>query len=180
MGQLIQIQVMRKIIPKISLNFICLCIAGALASGCASLQNAGPNVESDQSAAEQSTQAALPVSPNGSIRYDVEDERVAQLWAAAEQARLDNDTDQALAHLFSALELSPKNSAIWSRAAEIQLQTNEAALAETFAIKSNAFAGNNTSLLHRNWLIIEHARSLRGDLLGVRSAHKKVQEFQYR
>ena len=179
MGQLIQIQDMRKIIPKISLNIICLSMAVALASGCASLQNAGPNAGSE-SGTESGSQAAIPASPNGSIRYDVEDERVAQLWAAAEQARLDNDTDQALAHLFSALELSPKNSAIWSRAAEIQLQTNEAALAETFAIKSNAFAGNNTSLLHRNWLIIEHARSLRGDLLGVRSAHKKVQEFQYR
>jgi len=176
MSQQNQIQHMRKFTPKISLNLICLSMAGALASGCASLQNAGP----DQPLAEQSAQTAIPASPNGSIRYDVEDERVAQLWAAAEQARLDNDTDQALEHLFSALELSPKNSAIWSRAAEIQLQTNEAALAETFAIKSNAFAGNNTSLLHRNWLIIEHARSMRGDLLGVRSAHKKVQEFQYR
>ncbi len=40
-------------------------------------------------------------------------------------------------------------------------------------------AGVNTPLLHRNWLIIEHARSMRGDLLGVRSAHKKVQEYQY-
>jgi len=179
MGQHNQIQTMHKFFPKLSLNLISLGLASALVSGCASLQNSGPNAGSDQSAAQQTTQAA-PVSPNGSIRYDVEDERVAQLWAAAEQARLDNDTDQALAHLFSALELSPKNSAIWSRAAEIQLQTNEAALAETFAIKSNAFAGNNTSLLHRNWLIIEHARSLRGDLLGVRSAHKKVQEFQYR
>ena len=179
MGQHNQIHHMRNFIPKFNLNLIGLGMVCVLVSGCATLQDAGQNAGSEQSALQQSTQAA-PVSPNGSIRYDVEDERVAQLWAAAEQARLDNDTDQALEHLFSALELSPKNSAIWSRAAEIQLQTNEAALAETFAIKSNAFAGNNTSLLHRNWLIIEHARSLRGDLLGVRSAHKKVQEFQYR
>jgi len=34
-------------------------------------------------------------------------------------------------------------------------------------------------LLYRNWLIIEHARSMRGDLLGVRSARKQVQLYRY-
>ena len=61
----------------------------------------------------------------------------------------------------------------------MQLDNLEAAQAENFAIKSNTFAGDNTALLYRNWLIIEHARDLRGDLLGVRSAHKKVQQYQY-
>lgn len=117
--------------------------------------------------------------PEGSIRYDTENARIAQLWSAAEQARLEANSDLALQRLFQALELSPQNSLLWSRAAEIQLDNKQAAAAEDFATKSNTFAGNNESLLHRNWLIIEHSRSLRGDLLGVRSAHKKVQEYQY-
>jgi len=138
---------------------------------------------------EQAEPVPVPVSgprigaatlPEGSIRYDTDSARIAQLWSAAEQARLEENNDLALQRLFEALELSPQNSLLWSRAAEIQLNSEQASLAENFATKSNTFAGTNVSLLHRNWLIIEHARSLRGDLLGVRSAHKKVQEYQYR
>ena len=69
---------------------------------------------------------------------------------------------------------------LWSRAAEIQLDNDQALIAENMALKSNAFAGENPDLLHRNWLIIEHARSLRGDLLGVRSARKQVEIYQDR
>ncbi|MBX2882092.1 MAG: hypothetical protein KTR32_19235 [Granulosicoccus sp.] len=114
------------------------------------------------------------------IRYETKDARIAKLWSAAERARREGNTDLALQRLFDGIEIQPQNSLLWSRAAEIQLNNEQAALAENFAAKSNTFAGNNGSLLHRNWLIIEHARSLRGDLLGVRSAHKKVQEYQYR
>ncbi len=117
--------------------------------------------------------------PDGTIRFDTEDERIAKLWSAAEQARIEDKNSEALEYLYQALEISPQNSLLWSRAAEVQLENSEAAMAENFASKSNTFAGTNTPLLHRNWLIIEHARSMRGDLLGVRSAHKKVQEFQY-
>lgn len=147
----------------------------AMATGCATVQE---EPEIDQSPRmSPSTATALP---EGSIRYDTDNARIAQLWSAAEQARLEEDNDLALRRLFEALELSPQNSLLWSRAAEIQLNNEQAAAAEDFARKSNTFAGNNQSLLHRNWLIIEHSRSLRGDLLGVRSAHKKVQEYLYR
>ena len=52
-------------------------------------------------------------------------------------------------------------------------------MTKNFAIKSNVYAVTNRTLQHRNWLIIEHARDLRGDLLGVRDAHKMVQQLQY-
>lgn len=155
-----------------ALNVFVIC-AAMLSVGCAALQKEEPQPA-----------PIAPINtlslPEGSIRYDTEDARVAQLWSAAEQARVETNTDLALQRLFEALEISPQNSILWSRAAEIQLGNQQGAVAENFAMKSNTFAGNNLSLLHRNWLIIEHARSLRGDLLGVRSAHKKVQEYQYR
>ena len=88
-------------------------------------------------------------------------------------------TAAALELLYEALEVSPGNSLLWSRAAELQLDSLEAALAENFAVKSNSYAGDNQALLYRNWLIIQHARDMRGDLLGVRSAHKKVQQYQF-
>ncbi len=166
-------QTHRRTMKKQVVNLMVLGVA-MLSVGCAALQQ--PPAQSAQPVAPLSSETL----PEGSIRYDTDDERVAKLWSAAEQARIEENTDLALRRLFEALEISPRNSILWSRAAEIQLQNEQAAVAENFALKSNTFAGPNAALLHRNWLIIEHARSLRGDLLGVRSAHKKVQEYQYR
>jgi len=117
--------------------------------------------------------------PDGSVRVDTDDARVAQLWSASQQSSAENDDAQALEFIYQALEINPQNSLLWSRAAEIQLDAEQPAQAENFAVKSNAFAAENTALLYRNWLIIEHARNMRGDLLGVRSAHRKVQQYQY-
>jgi hypothetical protein len=116
---------------------------------------------------------------DGSVRIDTENEKIAQLWKQAEEARLADNDPGALELIYQALQLSPQNSLLWSRAAELQLDSLESAQAESYAMKSNTFAGSNNTLLYRNWLIIEHARDQRGDLLGVRSAHMKVQQYQY-
>jgi hypothetical protein len=117
--------------------------------------------------------------PDGSVRLDTGDARIAQLWSASEQSAIEGDDAQALEYVYQALELDPQNSLLWSRAAEIQLDNDQPAQAENFAVKSNLFAAQNRGLLYRNWLIIEHARNVRGDLLGERSAHRKVQEYKY-
>jgi len=116
---------------------------------------------------------------DGSVRGSTNFEKVARLWAAAEEARINEQNQTALELIYEALEVNPQNALLWSRAAEIQLDTLDAALAESYATKSNAFAADNRPLLHRNWMIIEYARNMRGDLMGVRSASKKVKEFQY-
>lgn len=153
----------------------CLLVLAVLAvSGCSLLSPTPAN----QADAQDSVMPVLS-SPDGSIKGNTDDAKVAEYWAAAEDARSRNQDSVALQLLYDALEISPQDPLLWSRAAEIQLDTLEAALAESYATKSNAFAADNRALLHRNWLIIEHARNMRGDLLGVRSAHKKVQELQY-
>lgn len=126
-------------------------------------------------------QAVEPIvaRPDGSIREDTDDQQVARLWASAETARQEGKDTIALELVYEALEIDPQSAVLWSRAAEIQLDKLESSLAESFAVKSNGFALENKTLLYRNWLIIEEARDLRGDLLGVRSAHKKVQQYQY-
>lgn len=144
---------------------------GAVLQGCAS---AAPKSEIPEPLANVQTQL------DGSIRYDTDNQRLARLWSAAEQARRANNDEEAIEILYLAIEVSPNNSMLWSRAAEIQLDNDQALIAENMALKSNAFAGENPDLLHRNWLIIEHARSLRGDLLGVRSARKQVEIYQDR
>jgi len=152
-----------------------LLLAAALAlalGGCASM---------DEPAGAPDVAPAVPgqARPDGSVRIDTEDARVAQLWSAAEQSVSQGATDEALEHLYAALELDQENALLWSRAAELQMDRSEPSIAETFAIKSNAFAIDNRALLYRNWLIIEHARTMRGDLLGIRSAHRRVQQYQY-
>ncbi len=130
--------------------------------------------------------AALPdpvavISPGGAAVGDTTDAKVASFWISAEEARLAGRNKVALDLLYQAIDLDPQSPVLWSRAAELQLSNLEAALAESYATKSNAFASDaDQTLLYRNWLIIEHARKMRGDLLGVRSAHKKVQQYQYR
>lgn len=151
-----------------------------LVMGCqSSRQSSAPLLITEPVPVANSENQAQSQTSN-SVRYDTKDARIAKIWLEAEQARRGGNTDLALQRLFEGIDIQPQNSLLWSRAAEIQLNNQQAALAENFAAKSNTFAGNNDSLLHRNWLIIEHARSMRGDLLGVRSAHKKVQEYQYR
>ena len=116
---------------------------------------------------------------DGSIRHDTDSARLAQLWAATDRAIADDNLTLADQYLQEALELKPSDTILWSRAAELKLKLLEPALAENYAAKSNSFAAENKTLLHRNWLIIEHAREMRGDLLGVRDAHKMVQLYQY-
>jgi len=117
--------------------------------------------------------------PDGSIRHDIDNARVAQLWSASESARQNKDMDAAVEYIDEALKVNPQDPVLLSRAAEFKLVTLEPALAENYAAKSIAYASENRTLLHRNWLIIEHARELRGDLLGVRDASKMVQTYQY-
>lgn len=140
-------------------------------SGCASMRS------DDNGLPPVAPTASLP---DGSVRGDTRNQQIARLWSAAEQSRRDNNDAKALEHLYDALEIDPRNGLLWSRAAEIQLDNLEPAQAENMALRSNMFSGDNTSLRYRNWLIIEHSRDMRGDLLGVRSAHKKVQEYQYK
>lgn len=148
-----------------------LLVSAVLGSACATQEK---NINTDLNPV-----ASIGARPDGSVRVDTQSKEVASLWASAERAISEDRPNIALELLYEALEIDGQNSLLWSRAAELQLDTLEPALAESYAVKSNAWAGDNRPLLYRNWLIIEHARSMRGDLLGVRSAHKQVQAFQY-
>jgi len=152
---------------------LALVVALAL-SGCKSMES-----PERQGINRASTSVDGKLLADGSIRHDTDSPRVAQLWAAAEKARNERRWTEAEQHIESALALQPKDGVLWSRAADLKLTLLEPQLAEKFAMRSVAFANSNRTLLHRNWLIIEHARELQGDLLGVREAHKQVQAYQY-
>jgi len=154
-------------------GWIALLIAAALGTGCATTPQSASNTEPPSIATSLSR-------PDGAVRVDTDNAEAAKLWASAERATSEGKTEIALELVYAALDIDPQNSLLWSRAAELQLDALDPQLAESFAMRSNTWAGNNRPLLYRNWLIIEHARSMRGDLLGVRSAHKQVQAYQSR
>jgi len=161
--------------------FLAVAILALILGGCASLPADG-----GESSKEKAARSVLsPLSDqgqtlaDGSIRHDTNSARIAQLWSASEKARRNNNIEVADRHLRDALSIAPEDPILWSRAAEIKLTLLEPALAENYAAKSNVYAENNRTLQHRNWLIIEHAREMRGDLLGVRDAHRMVQDLQY-
>ncbi|MCB1754363.1 MAG: tetratricopeptide repeat protein [Gammaproteobacteria bacterium] len=119
------------------------------------------------------------VNLDGSIRHDVEDQRVADLWRKSETERQQGQYDSALTFLNNALEIAPQDAVLWSRGAENYLAAGEHSLAENYASKSNFFAGaESRALQYRNWLIIKHAREQRGDLLGARNAQQMVLKYQ--
>lgn len=157
---------------------LCLCMlfSAQFLVGCASFAG-------NQSTASQGVKPIVSSGgqtlPDGSIRHDTDNARVAQLWSAAESAREENDLDSADTYIAEALTVKPQDPVLWSRAAELKLGKLELSLAENYAAKSLAYETENRVLMHRNWLIIEHARELRGDLLGVRDAHKMVQQYQF-
>ncbi len=162
--------IIRNPAQKLPLHAIVVLCSVLFASACATTPSAKDGVVLPDNVA---------ISPDGAARGDTTDAKVASLWTSAEEARLAGNDKVALDLLYQALDLDPQSPILWSRAAELQLSGLEAALAESYATKSNAFATDaDQMLLYRNWLIIEHARKMRGDLLGVRSAHKKVQQYQ--
>lgn len=152
-----------------------LVLGALLLSACGTTST--PSVPSGSASPAVSSPLAL-TRPDGSVRLDTDNEQIAALWASAERARSEGKPVIATELLYEALEVDPLNSLLWSRAAELQIDSVDPELAEQYAARSNELAGNNRPLLYRNWLIIEHARSMQGDLLGVRSAKKQVQLYQ--
>ncbi len=119
------------------------------------------------------------VNLDGSIRHEVRDERIVTLWKQSEEERRLGQYENSINHLNGALEYAPEDPILWSRGAELYLTIRENALAENYATKSNYYSAQDSrALKYRNWLIIKHARGMRGDLLGSRNAQQMVQKFQ--
>ena len=111
------------------------------------------------------------VFEDGAVRHEVTDEKVAKLWQEHKQMRSSGNISGAKDRLEQAIAISPRDPALWSGVAELELEENSHLRAENYAAKSNFLAAiGNRPLRYRNWLIIQRAREGRGDLLGAREA----------
>lgn len=141
-------------------------------AGCAATPD-GPVEQTTGAGAEED--AATTVEEDGTIRYSVPERTVALLWERSEQARREQRLDDAIGSLERALRISPEDPVLWSRLAELRLQQGEPAVAENLAMRSNALAGDQPWLRHRNWLLIAEARARRGDREGAEQARAEAE-----
>lgn len=101
---------------------------------------------------------------------------VITLLEGANQKTHSGKFDTAAATLERALRLEPRNPEIWQRLAALRLKQKQFAQAANLAAKSSSFAGNDKSLIARNWQIIAQARQGLGDGKGAREASAKAQD----
>ena len=138
-------------------------------SACATAGNKAGNKAVEQEAVAEKLDAF--VEQDGSVRHEINNENVARLWQESNILRRSGNLSAAKGKLQEAIEITPEDPALWSGAAELELEEESLLRAENFAAKSNSLAAvGNRPLRYRNWLIIQRAREGRGDLLGAREA----------
>jgi len=119
------------------------------------------------------------VVEDGTVRHDVTDANVARLWQEYNIMRRSGNLKAAKQKLEQAISITPSDAALWSGAAELELEEKSHLRAENYAAKSNVLAADsNRPLRFRNWVIIERARQGRGDLLGAREAQIESSRLQ--
>ncbi len=147
----------------------------ALIGGCATKPPAPEQKQSELIAEKLESY----IFEEGTVRHDVTDPTVARLWQEYNIMRRNGNLVAAKGKLQEAIAITPRDAALWSGAAELELEENSHLRAENFAAKSNFLADiGNRPLRYRNWLIIERAREGRGDLLGAREAQIESSKLQ--
>ena len=82
--------------------------------------------------------------------------------------------DGAAAALERALQIEPKDAALWHRLARTRLDQGKVGLAEALAAKSNSLAAGDPNLQAQNWRVIAKARQKQGDASGAEDARERA------
>ncbi len=94
----------------------------------------------------------------------------------ADSARTDVAAYQygkAAASLERALRIEPRNARLWHDLAQVRMQEEEYQQAESLALRSNRFAGNDSVLRSANWKLIAESRKELGNMSGAQKALEK-------
>ena len=76
-----------------------------------------------------------------------------------------------------ALRIEPKNAFVWHKLAGVRYKQKSWKLAESLALKSSLFSGQDVTLQIYNWHLIASARTELGDISGARNATKKAEKI---
>jgi Tfp pilus assembly protein PilF len=94
--------------------------------------------------------------------------------ANADQGRI----PAATAALERALRIEPRTPVLWHELAQLHLRAGNYPQAESFAARSNSWAGSTKALRAANWRLIGEARTYRGDGAGAQAAIERAGEFE--
>jgi tetratricopeptide (TPR) repeat protein len=145
-------------------------LAFIVLAGCATTP--GPNGP----AAQTTPRAAPPAGMRTQPQHDSHTMPAAALALAesADRAAKTQDWPQASRQLERALNIAPRNPLLWQRLAAVRFSQGEYRQAQTFALKSNAYAGGDVALQKLNWRIIAASRQALGDSAGAAQAERRA------
>ena len=95
---------------------------------------------------------------------------IMELLNDANRRSAEGRHDGAAAALERALQIEPKDAALWHRLARTRLDQGRLDLAEALAAKSNSLAAGDPNLQAQNWRVIAKARQKQGDASGAEDA----------
>jgi predicted Zn-dependent protease len=102
---------------------------------------------------------------------------VTSLVSIADNKVQSGDYESAAAALERALRHDSQNAELWHRLAEVRLFQHQPEQTESLALKSNALASGERSLMAKNWRLISKARRLRGDGAGADEAEVRAYQL---
>ncbi len=120
---------------------------------------------------------SLPATGQSPSKPAKTNSAVASLVSIADARVKGGQYDAAANSLERALRYDQKNAELWFRLAEVNLLQHDYAQAESKALKSNALAGGDRSLMAENWRLISKARRLQGDSTGADQAEVRAYQL---
>lgn len=124
-------------------------------------------VPAPETAAEAAADAATPgqleaaVPPAAPARPSPDNATLA-LLNQSDRAALNGDLDEALSYAERAVRIDPRRADLWTRLAELELRSGDAATAIRYAQKALSLAAGSPGLTRDAWLVIADAKEATG------------------
>lgn len=139
-------------------------LAVVLLGGCATAPGPGSTARGAPKAPQARPAQTFATMPQAAL----------SLAKAADRAAGKHDWALASRQLERAVKIAPRNPLLWQRLAAVRFSQGKYGQAQTFALKSNAYAAGDAAVERLNWRIIAAARSALGDTTGAAAAERHV------
>ncbi len=129
-------------------------------------------VDASQNAPIEREPIKTPTADEPAVRADPT-AATASLLAAAQQARDNQDYDNAVTYLERAVRIDPRNAALWIELSGAHLADGDMTAANQHVRKAIALAGNDPVLTRQAWLQLANIREAEGNLSEAKAIRKR-------
>jgi len=98
----------------------------------------------------------------------------AELLSDAEQALERGDYNRAELQMERAMRVDPRNGQVWHLMARIRYGQGDYGQTVQFCLKSNTLANHDRNLMRQNWLLLEKAYTMLGEMIKAEDARHKA------